>query len=51
MLLAVRKIGVTYLRKGGFELPGGRIEPFESLIQALIREVKEETGLDVYEID
>lgn len=34
-----------------FELPGGRIEPFESLIHALIREVKEETGLDVYEIE
>jgi 8-oxo-dGTP pyrophosphatase MutT (NUDIX family) len=34
-----------------FELPGGRIEPFESLIQALVREVKEETGLDVYEIE
>jgi 8-oxo-dGTP pyrophosphatase MutT (NUDIX family) len=33
------------------ELPGGRIEPFESLIQALIREVKEETGLDVIEIE
>ena len=34
-----------------FELPGGRIEPFESLIQILIREVKEETGFDVYEIE
>lgn len=34
-----------------FELPGGRVEPFESLLQALIREVKEETGLDVYEIE
>ncbi|WP_219836868.1 NUDIX hydrolase [Paenibacillus sp. R14(2021)] len=33
------------------ELPGGRIEPFESLTQALIREVKEETGLDVFEIE
>ncbi|AZN39782.1 NUDIX domain-containing protein [Paenibacillus albus] len=33
------------------ELPGGRIEPFESLIKALIREVKEETGLDVTEIE
>ncbi len=36
---------------GKFELPGGRIELFESLIQALIREVKEETGLDVCEIE
>lgn len=34
-----------------YELPGGRVEPFESLIRALIREVKEETGLDVYEIE
>lgn len=34
-----------------FELPGGRVERFESLLQALIREVKEETGLDVYEIE
>ncbi|WP_020615499.1 NUDIX hydrolase [Paenibacillus daejeonensis] len=33
------------------ELPGGQIEPFESIIQALIREVKEETGLDVYEVE
>ncbi|WP_440118961.1 NUDIX hydrolase [Paenibacillus sp. QZ-Y1] len=34
-----------------FELPGGRIEPFESLVHALVREVKEETGLTVYEIE
>lgn len=33
------------------ELPGGRLELYESLTQALIREVKEETGLDVYEIE
>lgn len=33
------------------ELPGGRIEKYESLITALIREVKEETGLDVVEIE
>ncbi|RCW45446.1 NUDIX hydrolase [Paenibacillus prosopidis] len=33
------------------ELPGGRIEPFESLTDALKREVKEETGLDIYEIE
>jgi 8-oxo-dGTP pyrophosphatase MutT (NUDIX family) len=33
------------------ELPGGRLEPYESFVQALIREVKEETGLDVIEIE
>jgi 8-oxo-dGTP diphosphatase len=33
------------------ELPGGRIDPFESLVHALRREVKEETGLDIYEIE
>ncbi|MCE5171133.1 NUDIX hydrolase [Paenibacillus profundus] len=33
------------------ELPGGRIEPYESLTEALRREVKEETGLDIVEIE
>ncbi len=33
------------------ELPGGRIEPYESLIDAVRREVKEETGLDLIEIE
>jgi len=36
---------------GKLELPGGRIEPFESLLDALVREVKEETGLDVVTIE
>ena len=30
-----------------WELPGGRVEPYESLYDALKREVKEETGIDV----
>lgn len=33
------------------ELPGGRMEPYESFVTALKREVKEETGLDVVEIE
>jgi 8-oxo-dGTP diphosphatase len=33
--------------KGLWSIPGGRIEPGESDEQAVIREVREETGLDV----
>ncbi|WP_131785676.1 NUDIX hydrolase [Protofrankia symbiont of Coriaria ruscifolia] len=32
---------------GIFELPSGKVEPDEALDMALIREIKEETGLDV----
>lgn len=33
--------------KGYWALPGGRLEPRETVEQTIVREVKEETGLDV----
>ena len=33
-----------------YEFPGGRIDAYESFFDAVIREVKEETGLDVVRI-
>ena len=31
----------------GYTLPGGHVEPRESFVDAVIREMKEETGLDI----
>lgn len=33
----------------GFTLPGGHAEKGESFVEAVIREMKEETGLDIYD--
>lgn len=33
----------------GYTLPGGHVEKGESFVDAVIREMKEETGLDIYE--
>ena len=39
--------GMHVPHPGVWEFPGGKIEPFESPSAALIREIKEEVGLDV----
>jgi len=46
MLLTVRK---HEPEKGMLDLPGGFVDPGESAEQALIREIKEELNLDIYD--
>lgn len=41
------KRGLEELNGGKYDLPGGHIEAGETIEEALIREIKEETGLDV----
>ena len=43
-----RKIGLKENCNGGQVFPGGYIEPNESLLDTVVREIKEETGLTIY---
>src|SRR3989337_3721657 len=45
MILLIKRETVPF--KGYWALPGGRAEPDETVEQTVVREVKEETGLDV----
>ncbi len=45
MILLIKRDTIPF--KGYWALPGGRAEPSETVEQAIVREVKEETGLDV----
>ena len=45
-LLVLKEVGSS----GGYEVPGGTIEPDELLIDALYREIEEETGIQRHEL-
>ena len=44
-ILLIKRATVPF--KGYWALPGGRVDPGETVEQTIIREVKEETGLDI----
>ena len=44
-ILLVKRATVPF--KGYWALPGGRVDPGETVEQTVVREVKEETGLDI----
>ena len=46
-VLVQEKQGLKEKYKGGLVFPGGHVEPDESLLDSVIREIKEETGLEV----
>ncbi|MBI4895279.1 MAG: NUDIX hydrolase [Candidatus Aenigmarchaeota archaeon] len=50
-VLLVKHTEKSHHKSGIYGLPSGRPEPSEDLLEALIREVKEETGLDVKKSD
>lgn len=50
ILIQTRIAKYDKLYQGTIEIPAGRIEAFENVKETIIREVKEETGLDVIKI-
>jgi 8-oxo-dGTP pyrophosphatase MutT (NUDIX family) len=44
-LLAMRRSADDAYRPGGFDMPGGNIEPDESIVDGVIREALEESGI------
>lgn len=45
-ILVEEKTGTRH--KGGLVFPGGHVEPGENLRDSVVREIKEETGLNIY---
>lgn len=48
-VLVQEKKGLKEKYQGGLVFPGGHVEPHESLLDSVIREMKEETGLTIYQ--
>lgn len=47
-VLVQEKQGLNEKYNGGLVFPGGHVEPDESLLNSVIREMKEETGLTIH---
>lgn len=51
VILIQKRCKDTIEGTGVFEIPSGKIRAFENVFECLIREIKEETGLDVIKIE